>query len=108
MDLAMKNIIFITLLLINAVSAAETVIIQGQPSPLEYRDNFYYLPQTFTIAPDTNYIHVTMDGVKKICLFNTAPSDIFEMSSHINILIHGIKTEWNCFPYLTTVTPVWP
>ncbi len=108
MDVAMKKIAFLVLLLINAVSVAETVIIQGQPSPLEFRDNFYYLPQTYSISPDTNYIYITMDGVNKICLFNSAPSDIFEMSSHINILIHGIKTEWNCFPFLTTVEAVWP
>jgi hypothetical protein len=104
----MKAIFLLVLFLVNTSATGEIVIIKGQPTPLEFSNNFYYLPQTYVIAPEIDYIYITMDGINKICLLNESPSDIFEMVSHINILIHGIKTEWNCFPYITTIKEVRP
>jgi hypothetical protein len=84
------------------------IIIQDQPTPLEYRNEMYYLPIGFVIDPLSTNLYVTMDGIPKICFFNKASSELFEQAAQISIIINGIKTDWNCFPYKTTVYPVLP
>lgn len=88
-------------------SFAAIVVINGQLSPLEYRGELYYLSETYVISPDTTNLFITMDGVNKVCFLNTAPS-LLEEVSQIDIFMNGMKTEWNCFAYRTTVFEVRP
>ena len=104
----MKLKIFLLSMCLGIKSFGAVILVKEQPSPLEYRDDVYYWPQNFVIRPGTTTIFVTMDGINKVCFLNTAPSGMFEESSEINILINGIKTEWNCFLYKTTVFAVRP
>lgn len=104
----MKTTMFLLLMCICIESSGAIIVISGQPSPLEYRGELYYLPQGYVIAPEAANLFVTMDGINKVCFFNTESSLLFEQNSQISILINGIKTEWNCFPYRTTVFEVRP
>jgi hypothetical protein len=104
----MKAMLCAVLFSLSSIASGATVIIRGQPAPLEYQNDFYNLPQTFNIPQGTTQMYITMDGIDKLCILNTADSDIFEMVSRMNILVHGIKTEWNCFPFITTVEEVLP
>ena len=104
----MKAIIFFFLISISVVSSGETIIIQGLPTPLEQRGELYYLPPSYVVSPDTTYLFVTMDGINKVCFLNTASAVIYDQISHMNIFINGMKTEWNCFPYITTIMEVRP
>jgi hypothetical protein len=104
----MKTTIFLILMCIWLKSSAATIVIMGQPSPLEYRGELYYLPQNFVIAQETVSLFITMDGLNKVCFLNTETPLLFEQVSLISILIRGVKTEWNCFPYRTTVYEVRP
>ena len=80
------------------------IIIRGQPTALEYRDELYFVPQGYTIRPETTNLFITMDGVNKVCFLNTQPPGLFEQVSQISILLNGFKTEWNCFPYIVTIS----
>lgn len=104
----MKAIISSLLLLISMVSSGATVFIKGMSWPLEYKNNFYYLPQTYVMPPGTTYLYITIDGIDKVCSLNIETAGLFELVSHLNILINGIKTEWNCFAYTTTIIEVRP
>ena len=87
----MKAIIGSFLLLISLISSAATVFIKGMSWPLEYKDNVYYLPQTYVMTPGTTYLYITIDGINKVCSLNTETAGLFELVSHINILINGIR-----------------
>lgn len=104
----MKTAIFALLMCICLTSSAGTVFIKDEPYPLKYNDNLYYWPQNLAISPGTKNLFITMDGIKKVCFLNQAPSGLFEQVSEISILIKGFRTEWNCFPYTTTITKARP
>lgn len=104
----MKAILLLISMFIHVVSFGATIIIDGQPSPLEYNGVIYFLPQTYEIKPETTYLFITMDGIKKVCFLNTNPSVTFERIPYINIFSDGHKTLWNCFPYKTTIQAVRP
>ncbi len=104
----MKMSIFLCLLCFSMEALGEVIIIRGEPLALEYKNDFYYLPQNLVLNPGTTNLYVTMDGVNKVCFLNSAPSGLFEQISEIDIIIDGFKTEWNCFPYRTTVFAVRP
>lgn len=104
----MKTAIFLLLMCISIETSAAIIIIRGQPIPLEYKEDLYYLPINLVMDPGTTNLFITMDGVNKVCFLNTAPSGLFEQVSEISIVINGFKTEWNCFPYITTVTEARP
>lgn len=103
----MKAILFLLFMCIFIESRGAVIVIEGQPSALEYRGEFYYLPQGYVI-PETSSLYVTMDGLNKVCFLNTESALLFEQVAMIIIIINGIKTEWNCFPYKTTVFEVRP
>ena len=104
----MKTTLFMLLMCIFLECSGAIIIIKGQPTSLEYRNETYYLPQDYVISPETTNLFITMDGINKVCFLSTTPSLLFEQISQINILINGIKTEWNCFPYTTSVFAVRP
>lgn len=104
----MRNSLFLLLVICFFRSFGATIIIQDQSSPLVYRNEMYYLPVGFTINPFNPNLFITMDGIPKICFLDKASTELFEQASEISIVIDGIKTEWNCFPYRTTVRPVLP
>lgn len=103
----MKTIFLLLFMSLSLQSSAAIIVIHGQLSPLESRGDLYYLPQTYVISPDTTNLFITMDGLNKVCFLNTAPS-LLEEVSQVNLFMNGIKTEWNCFPYKTTVFEVRP
>ena len=104
----MKAILFLVLIGISDVSSGQTILVQGFPTALEQRGELYYLAPTYVISPDINYLYVTMDGIHKVCFLNTEPSVMYDQISHINIFINQMRTEWNCFPYKTTVLEIRP
>lgn len=104
----MKMTICLLLMCICIESSGAIIVISGQPTPLEYRGELYYLPQDYVIVPEDANLFVTMDGINKVCFLNTDSPLLFEQISQISILINGIKTEWNCFPYRTTVVEARP
>ena len=104
----MKTTLFFFLMCLYVECSGAIIIINGQLSPLEYSGELYYLPQTYVISPETTNLFVTIDGINKVCFLNTVPSLLFEQISQINIVISGVKTEWNCFPYRTTVFEIRP
>ena len=99
----MKTITFLLLICFCIESSWAIIIIKGQATSLEYGSEPYYLPQNSIISREATNLFITMDGVNKVCFLNTSPSPLFEQVSLVVILIDGIKTEWNCFPYRTTV-----
>lgn len=84
------------------------IYIKDQPVPLIYKEEQYYLPLHFSISPGTKNLYITMDGMKKLCFLDTAPEGTLEQISAISIVINGLRTEWNCFPYKTTIIEVRP
>jgi len=104
----MKASMFLLLMCLCMEACGRIVIIQGQPYPLGYRGELYYLPINYVISPGTTNLFVTIDGIKKVCFLNTASSLLFEQVSQLNILINGVKTEWNCFAFRTTINEVRP
>ena len=104
----MRATLFLLLICFWIQSSAAVIFISGQPSPLEYRDELYFLPETYVIAPETTNLFITIDGLNKVCFLNSESALLFEQVSQISILVNGIKTEWNCFPYRTTVVEVRP
>ncbi len=104
----MKTTLLLLLMLICIESSGAIILIQGETVPLEYQNDIYYLPTNLVIPPGTTNLYITMDGINKICFLNRAPSGLFEQISEISIIINGVKTEWNCFPYRTTVFEVRP
>lgn len=104
----MKTTLFLLLMCICIMSFGAIIIIRGLPSPLEYRDELYYWPPNIVITPGTTNLFITMDGINKVCFLNTAPKGMLEQISEISIIIHGLKTDWNCFPYRTTIFEVRP
>ncbi|WP_028388785.1 hypothetical protein [Legionella fairfieldensis] len=104
----MKVILFLILSGLCLASVGATIIIRGQTSPLEYQHEAYYLPLNFVIPPGTTNLFITMDGVDKVCFLDKAHPGMFDQISEVSIIINGIKTEWNCFPYKTTVFEVRP
>lgn len=104
----MKAIILFLLMCVSMMSRGEAIIIRGEPSPLEYRNDIYYLPPTYVIPPETTYLYVKINGINKVCFLNTSTAVLYDRISHINIFFNGAKTEWNCFPYITTIIEVRP
>lgn len=102
----MKPSIFLLLMCICIESFGAIIIIRGLPSPLEYRNELYYWPLNIVLNPGTKNLFITMDGINKVCFLNTAPQGTLEQISEISIIINGLKTDWNCFPYRTTVFEV--
>ena len=99
----MKNTIYLLIMSIYMESFSAVLIIRDQPIPLEYTNELYYWPLNLDMNPGTKNLFITMDGVNKVCFLNTAPSGILEQISEISIIIKGQKTNWNCFPYTTTI-----
>lgn len=99
----MKPSMFLLLICICIESFGATITINGLPSPLEYKDEQYYWPLNIAIRPGTENLFITMDGINKICFLNTAPQGLLQQISEISVIIHGVKTNWNCFPYRTTI-----
>ncbi len=99
----MKPTILVFLMCLWIESFGAIIFIRGQTYPLEYKNERYYLPLNFVISPGTTNLSITMDGIDKLCFLNTAPQKMLGQISEINIIIHGYKTVWNCFPYRTTI-----
>jgi hypothetical protein len=95
--------IFLLLIGISIESFAAIVVIRGQPTAMDYRDELYYPPQGFSISPETTNLFITMDGINKLCFLNKVPSALLQETSQINIYLNDMKTEWNCFPYTTRI-----
>lgn len=104
----MKASIFFLLMCICIESFGAIIIVRGHTAPLEYSEELYYWPLNLTINPETVNLYITMDGINKVCFLNTAPQGLLEQISEISIIIKGIKTDWNCFPYETTIHEVLP
>lgn len=104
----MKAILFLLLMEVSIVSSGQTIFVRGLPTPLEQRGDIYFLSPTYVISRDITYLYVTMDGINKVCFLNTEPTVMYDYISHINIFINEIKTEWNCFPYKTTIIEIRP
>ena len=104
----MKPLLFLLLLLSCIQSFAAIIFVRNQPMPLEYIHEEYYWPANFNMEPGTTTFYITMDGINKVCFLNTGVHGLFEQKSEISIIIKGIKTEWNCFPYRTTILEVRP
>ena len=104
----MKKTLFLILMCVCLESLAATIIIKGQPIPLEYKNDIYYWPINLAISPGAKNLYITMDGVNKLCFINTAPPGLLEQMSEISINIKGQLTNWNCFPYTTTLYEVRP
>lgn len=83
------------------------IMIRNESFPLEYRNDLYYWPVNNVVNPGTT-LFITMDGLNKVCFINPGPQGVLEQISEVSIIIHGVKTDWNCFPYKTTVFPVRP
>ena len=99
---------FFLLMCISVVSSGEIIFIKGLPSQLEQRGELYYLPPSYVVKPTTTYLFITMDGVNKLCFLNTTPGVMYDRIAHISILMNEMKTDWNCFPYTTTITEARP
>lgn len=99
----MRLTLFLLLIGICIESFAAIIVIRGQPTAMDYRDELYYPPQNFSIPPETTNLYITMDGINKLCFLNKVPSALLEERSQINIFLNGMKTEWNCFPYTTKI-----
>lgn len=104
----MKPPIFVLLMCICIQSFGAIIMIRGLPSPLEYKDDLYHWPLNIVFSPRTTNLFITMDGTNKVCFLNTAPSGVLEQTSEISVIINGLKTNWNCFPYRTTIYEVRP
>lgn len=89
-------------------SSGATLVVKGQPTPLEYQNDVYYWPLNLAISPGLQTLYITMDGINKVCFLNTAPPGLLEQMSEISIIIKGKMTDWNCFPYTTTYYEVRP
>lgn len=104
----MKPTLFLLLMCLCIESFGAIILIRGLPSNLEYKDGVYYWPLNSVNNPGTTNLFITMDGIKKICFLNTATEGLLEQVSEITIIIKGLKTDWNCFPYKTTYFEVRP
>lgn len=104
----MKPTIFLLLMCVFIESFGAIIIIRGLPTPLEYRDDLYYWPLNIDFRPGTKNLFITMDGINKLCFLNTASKGGLEQISEISVIINGLKTDWNCFPYRTTVFEISP
>jgi hypothetical protein len=104
----MKTTIFLFLMSLCIESLGAIIFIKGQPTPLTFTNELYYLPMNFSISPGTTNLFITMDGMNKLCFLNTSPPGMLEQISEINIVINGVITDWNCFPYKTTILEVRP
>lgn len=104
----MKAATFLFLICLCMKSFAAIIIIKGQSYPLEYRNELYYLPQNFTIPPGTENVYITMDGIDKVCFLNTGMHSTLEQITEVDLIINGVKVEWDCFPYITTIHEVRP
>lgn len=89
-------------------ASAATVFIQNEITPLNYVNDIYYWPQNLAIKPGVKNLFISMDGVRKICFLDQAEPGLFEQISEITIIIKGVRTDWNCFPYTTTITEARP
>lgn len=103
----MKTFISLLLMGICIQSFGAVIYIKDQSYPLEYRNQLYYLPQHF-ISPGTTNLYITMDGINKVCFLDMAPPGTLEQISAIYLVLNGVITEWNCFPYKTTILEVRP
>ncbi|HBD9366580.1 TPA: hypothetical protein KLD70_002482 [Legionella pneumophila] len=103
----MKPTLFLVLMWICAESFGATIMVKGLPSPLGYSNDLYYWPPNVAISPDTTNLFITMDGINKVCFLNTGLQGGLEQISEISI-INGVKKDWNCFPYTTTILEARP
>ena len=62
----MKTTLFMLLMCIFLECSGAIIIIKGQPTSLEYRNEIYYLPQDYVISPETTNLFITMDGINHI------------------------------------------
>lgn len=104
----MQATLFSLLMCLSLTSSAAVVFVQNAPEPLTYYNDIYYWPQNLEMPPGTKNLYITMNGLQKICFLNRAPSGLFEQISEISIMIKGVRTEWNCFAYTTTIQAVRP
>lgn len=106
--IAMKIILFVMFMTMSFVSSGAVIIVKGLPMPLEYRNEIYLLPPANITPANVTYLYITMDGINKACSLNTQSDDVFDQISQVNFMIDGVKTEWNCHAYKTTVIEVLP
>ena len=104
----MKVMMFFSLMCIYVVSSWADIIIKGQPTPLRYNGQFYSFPTGYVLPEGTNDLFVNMDGVNKVCFISQQYSIRYNQISQVNVFMNGINTEWNCFPYTTTINEVRP
>ncbi|KTD31683.1 hypothetical protein Lmor_2559 [Legionella moravica] len=104
----MKKTLFLIFMCLYLNAFAATLIIRGQPLPLEYKNDIYYWPLNLAASPNGKNLFITIDGINKLCFLNTAPPGLLEQMSEISINIKGQLTNWNCFPYITTIHEVRP
>lgn len=102
----MKTNLFLLLMCICIESFGAVIFVRDQFSPLEYSNELYYWPQNLVMSPGTTNLFITMDGINKVCFLNMAPPGMLEQVSEISIVINQVNTDWNCFPYKTTVFEV--
>ena len=75
---------------------ASKTAITGQPITLETHGKFYSLPKDYKAL--TSYYYVTINGVNKVCYFESQP-DLASLSLLvINIKYEGHIKKWNCYP----------
>ena len=104
----MKTPLFLLLMSLCFESIGATIVVNGQPLPLNYSDNLYYWPYNIAMTPGTKNLFISMDGLNEVCFLSSGPSGTLEQVSEISIILNGMKTDWNCFPYKTTITEVLP
>ncbi|HIG0328379.1 TPA: hypothetical protein ACX87D_002275 [Legionella pneumophila] len=104
----MKPTLFLLLMWICTASFGATIMVKGLPSPLEHSNDLYYWPPNIAFSPGTTNLFITMDGINKVCFLNTGIQGGLEQISEISIIINGVKKDWNCFPYTTTILEARP
>ncbi|WED42698.1 hypothetical protein [Legionella cardiaca] len=102
----MKTILFLWFMSMSFISSGAVIFIKGLPMALEHRNEVYILPPIVPANAITLYI--TMDGINKICVLDRHTNAVFEQINQVNFLLSGVKTEWNCYAYETTVIKVLP
>ncbi|MFO3149133.1 hypothetical protein SCR18_09085 [Legionella pneumophila serogroup 1] len=104
----MKPTLFLLLMWICTEPFGATIMVRGLPSPLVYSNDLYYWPPNVAISPSTTNLFITMDGIDKVCFLNTGLQGGLEQISEISIIINGVKKDWNCSPYTTTILEARP
>jgi len=104
----MKAIIFLSLMCLSVASCWADIFIKGQPTPLRYNGQLYSFPTGYVLPEGTKDLYVIMDGVNKVCFINQGPTVMYHQISQVNVFMNGKNTEWDCFPYTTTIIEVRP